>query len=138
MTLLPKDIRDIRRMTKSELLQFERKIDKSIDNIYDRNIKDETYLNYEKELQVKYPNRATGIQSVITVYVKEKRRIKKYIYDCEYCADAKFSREIDKNTGESTDYYKGDCGQAICKYREETIRDIANPKEDNLKKLLID
>ena len=138
MTILPKDIRDIRRMTKSELLQFERKLNKSMDNIYDKNIKDEVYLSYEAVLQEKHPNKVIGIESVITEYVKEKSRIKRYIYDCDYCADAKFERKVNKKTGEDTDYYKGDCGQSKCKYQKVIEDDISSPKEDIFKKLLID
>ncbi len=136
MGLLPRDIRDIRKMTKSELLQVERKLNKSMNNLYDGNIKDEVYLEYESTLNKKY-HRVAKPEDVITVYVKEKSRIKKYIYDCEYCADAKFTRKVDKATGEDIDYYNGDCGQAQCKYQDAVKEDISNPKEDLFKKFLI-
>ena len=142
MTLLPKDIRDVKKMTKSELLQAERKINKSMDNIYDKGIKDEVYLGYEAHLKDKHPEKAISIESVVTKFVKEKSRIKRYIYDCDYCADAKFTRKVDKQTGEDTDYYKGDCGQPKCKYEtviKESVSDTGlNAFDEVIKKLLID
>ena len=136
MGLLPRDIRNIRKMTKSELLQIERKLNKSMDNIYDKGIKDEVFLDYESGLRKKY-NKPVSIASVVSEYVKEKNKIKKYIYDCEYCADAKFTRKVNERTGEDTDYYRGDCGQEQCKYQEAIRESISNPKEDLFKKFLI-
>lgn len=63
-----------------------------------------------------------------------KRKIRRVLYECLYCADAEVITKISKK-GEEKDYLKKDCGLAECPYHDYFINK-SQEDETRLKKLL--
>ena len=62
------------------------------------------------------------------------KKIKHYLYECRLCADANIILKINAINGEETEYFKGDCGLAVCPYKEDLER-IAEGKEIEIDKI---
>jgi DhnA family fructose-bisphosphate aldolase class Ia len=63
-----------------------------------------------------------------------KRKVKRNIYECVYCAEATIKTTEDKY-GNEKDFILHDCGSEICPYHEY-FKNQSPDSEDKLKKIL--
>lgn len=65
-----------------------------------------------------------------------KKKVKKALYECNYCADAKFNVMIDGKTGDEREYMVKDCGLDECPYKDFFKKNAVSKVDKELKKML--
>ena len=73
--------------------------------------------------------------------VKEKvkritKKVRKVLYECGYCADAKFNVMVDGKTGDEREYMVRDCGREECPYKDFFKENAVSKVDKALKKML--
>jgi hypothetical protein len=104
--------KDLEKLTKPELLKMLNDTDKKLNALKNGDPKNKKIPNIETK----------------------RKKIKRALYECVYCADAQTATTTDKK-GNEKDFIKKDCGLKECPYHEYFIN---KTKEDDekIKKLL--
>ena len=101
---------ELNKLTKKQLFELEDKLKALYAEIP---LDDE---NFEKRDRLKY----------------EIKTVRHKLYECRLCADANIVLKISPLNGEETEYFKGDCGDKECKYKDAFLR-RAEAGEDKIK-----
>lgn len=64
-----------------------------------------------------------------------KKKVRKALYECGYCAEAKFKIMVDK-TGDEREYMIRDCGREECPYKDFFKENAISKTDKALKKML--
>ena len=65
-----------------------------------------------------------------------KKKVKKALYECGYCSEAKFNIIIDETTGDEREYMINDCGREECPYKDFFKENAVSKTDKALRKML--
>ena len=111
----------LNRMTKEELFELEEKLNSITTRWINTQMQGKSHIERD---------RARDKISRI------KKKVRRVLYECNCCADAKFNVMIDGKAGDEREYMVKDCGLDECAYKDFFKKNAVSKVDKELKKML--